>query len=253
MEIAILHDSMIVRNALAGLTCLVLAFALAVSPAAQPLSGDRQPVDLELVLAVDTSGSIDDAEFRLQMDGVSAAFRDPEIQRAATSGPLGRMAVSLLTWADASLPADRGPWFLISGPADAELFAAHVARRLRVVSGGTGLGAGLSTAVDMIDRNGYAGTVRRIDVSGDGRETPPRDFVVMVQQGRARAIRRSVTVSALAIRTDDPDLAAYYAAEVAVGPGSFVMAVDDFRDFGAAIRAKLLREIEYRPTVSAVP
>lgn len=237
----------------AGLICLAWICCLPGSSWAQAKADGVLAVDLELVLAVDTSGSIDRSEYRLQMDGIAAAFRDPEIQRAATSGPLGRMAVSLLTWADASLPADRGPWTLIAGPEDAERFAAHVAARPRVVSGGTGLGAGLSTAVDMIERNRYAGTVRRIDVSGDGRETPPRDFVVMVQQGRARAIRRDVTVSALAIRTDDPDLDTYYASVLAVGPGSFVMAVDDFRDFGSAIRAKLLREIEYRPTVSALP
>ena len=61
---------------------------------------EDKAVDLELVLAVDVSASVDDAEFALQMAGIAEAFRDQEVQAAIASGPLGRVAVSLVLWAD---------------------------------------------------------------------------------------------------------------------------------------------------------
>ena len=65
---------------------------------------NAEEVDLELVLAVDGSGSISSSEFKLQLAGYSAAFRDPELQAAITSGPTGRIAVAMMIWSDAVFP-----------------------------------------------------------------------------------------------------------------------------------------------------
>ncbi|MEM8753313.1 MAG: DUF1194 domain-containing protein, partial [Pseudomonadota bacterium] len=46
--------------------------------------------DLELILAVDASGSVNNREFGLQLGGIADAFRTREIQSAAASGPEGR-------------------------------------------------------------------------------------------------------------------------------------------------------------------
>jgi hypothetical protein len=89
-----------------------------------------------------------------------------------------------------------------------------------------------------------------IDLSGDGSETTPRDFVVTPKLARVFALNRGITINALAILTDEPDLEAYYRAQIVGGPGAFTLAVASYEDFAKAIRAKLIREIEYRPEMS---
>ncbi len=61
-------------------------------------------VDLELVLAVDASGSVDQQEYALQIQGIAASFRDETVLAALRSGAQGRIAVALVTWADSATP-----------------------------------------------------------------------------------------------------------------------------------------------------
>ena len=91
-----------------------------------PRCAAQVPVDLQLVLAIDGSGSIDDAEMALQTGGIAAAFRDPEVQAAIAAGPLQRIAVTAIIWAEANLPKDALPWHLVQ---DAEF--GRVLRRCR--------------------------------------------------------------------------------------------------------------------------
>ncbi len=86
-----------------------------------------------------------------------------------------------------------------------------------------------------------------VDVSGDGRETTPREFSVLIGQARAMAVARGVTVNGLAILNEDANLANYYRNKVQVGPGSFTMSAGNYDDFAEAMRRKLLREISYQP------
>ena len=80
----------------------VFALVLGLVLAGLPLEAVAQePVDLQLVLSVDASGSVDEDEYRLQLGGIAAGFRDAEVQRAISDGTLGRIAVSLVVWADA--------------------------------------------------------------------------------------------------------------------------------------------------------
>src|SRR5262245_56731469 len=74
-------------------TAALLAFAF-IAPALAQVA--QVLVDLELVLAVDVSLSMDLDEQRLQRDGYIAAFRDPEVHTAITSGPHGRIAVAYM-------------------------------------------------------------------------------------------------------------------------------------------------------------
>lgn len=227
------------------LTLSALAMLLAVIPAEA-----EERVDLELVLAVDASGSVDANEFDLQMRGIAEAFRDPELHAAIGRGPLGRIAVSVVVWAASEVPPDRGPWHRIAMPAEAYAFAAHVEAVPRRVGGGTGIGNGLARSADSIDRNGFTGIHRVIDISGDGRETAPRDYVVMLPQARQVARARGITVNGLAILTDDDELDLYYRNEVVTGPGAFVISVGTLKDFAAAMRRKLIREIEGLPNLA---
>ncbi|MBP5858275.1 DUF1194 domain-containing protein [Marivibrio halodurans] len=209
-------------------------------------------VDLELVLAVDASYSIDNREFRLQMQGIAAAFRAPEIVAAIGSGPIGAIAVSLVVWAEATRPQDVGPWMELRDASDAEAFARLVEDYPRRVSGGTGIGKGIAVAARHIADNGFEGTRKVIDVSGDGKETPAREWVVLLPQARAMADRLDITVNGLAILNEESRLDLWYRDHVITGFGAFVMRAGTLRHFAAAIRRKLAREIRHDPNVAAL-
>ncbi|HSG94940.1 MAG TPA: DUF1194 domain-containing protein [Afifellaceae bacterium] len=210
-------------------------------------------VDLELVLAVDASSSVDAGEFRLQLDGIASAFRDSRVVSAILSGRSGQIAVALVLWADATIPKDETDWFIIASQADAERFSNFVYGIRRGVLGGTGIGAGIARAIRKFDRNGIAAARQGVDVSGDGKETPPREIVVTMPTARAMALSRGVTINGLAILNEDETLAAWYANHVIAGPDSFVISVTGFETFAEAMTRKLIREIEDRPRIGALP
>ncbi len=207
-------------------------------------------VDLQLVLAVDGSGSVDEREYALQMTGIAAAFREPEVLEAIAEGYHGRIGVSLVTWAESAGDKDFSPWHLVSSLESAERFARLVEGFPRRVIGGTGIGRALFFAMRRIERSGLTSARRVIDLSGDGAESTARYFRVETSQSRARARADGITINGLAILTDEPDLEAYYRDEVISGPGAFAMAVAGYEDFAEAMKRKLIREIRYRPDVS---
>lgn len=203
-------------------------------------------VDLELVLAVDASDSIDDSEFRLQVEGIAAAFRSADVHAAIASGKEKQIAVTLLVWADAwSRPESIG-WYLITSSETAESFARAVESHERQVGGSTGMGEGVASAVRLIEHNSILATRRVIDVSGDGMETPrlEQDKVTMMPKARELAEAAGITVNGLAIMTEQPSLDAWYRENVATGHDAFVMTTTDSTAFPEAIQRKLVREIE---------
>ena len=224
---------------------LIALCALAVHPAIA-----QTAVDVELVIAVDSSASIDDREFALQMAGIAQAFRDPEVVAAITSGPQGRVAVAAIFWAESGHPSDVTPWHVVADAADAERFAGLLEHWPRRREGGTGIGTAVLSGVMQLEYNGFEGKRRIIDISGDGRETTMREFYITSPQARAMAISRGITVNGLAILNDVPDLDSYYRDQVTGGPSSFVMVAHEIEDFAEAMRRKLIREFEYHPLVS---
>ena len=201
------------------------------------------PVDLQLVVAVDASGSVDDREYALQLGGIAAAFRDARVLRAIAEGPTGRIGVALVGWAESNRPKAASRWHIVDDAASAEIFARTVETFGRPVGGGTGIGRAMTFSVTLLERSGLAGTRRVIDISGDGRETTFREWSVPPEQARHAAIDRGITINGLAILSEDPDLEAYYARSVIAGPGAFVMTVATIEDFSIAMRTKLIREI----------
>jgi hypothetical protein len=230
----------------------IIGFALALLALAAPAQTE-EAVDLELVLAIDSSSSVDGVEWALQMQGYAAAFRDPRIHAAVASGPNKRIGVAVVVWADATVPRWESPWFMLAAPADCERLAAYMTGLGRGALGGTGIGAGIATAIRKLERNGLTAPRQVVDVSGDGRETPPRENVVLIPMANAMARARGVTVNGLAILNEDPDLAAWYRGNVIAGRGAFVMTAVDYADFADAIVRKLLREIEHEQRLSALP
>lgn len=235
----------------------MMIFAIfATAPLAQ-----SEEVDLELVLAMDASGSVSEKEYLLQLNGTAAAFRDLEIIEAIQAGPTGRIAVALMLWSDAAFPKEKSPWFILKDQNSISQFASFVERfqisENNAVSlgsgGGTGIGSGVQAALNMIASNGYDGLRKVIDVSGDGIETE-FDFSkgIMIRDAKLLAGLQNVTINGLPILGgDSPNLDAYYQTEVISGPGAFIVVAEDFDDFGRAIRQKLLREI--RSNVADIP
>lgn len=223
---------MLLRAGFAGCAAGLLAVASPASPCP----------DLALVLAVDTSGSIDAAEHSIQTEGLAAAFSDPEVLAALDAA--GEVAVAVIMWADARLPLDTILWHRIAGAGDAARLAAAISGRPRRVTGQTDIARALDAALGMIEALGPCTGRRIVNLSGDGPQTPHSQYLLdrPLRDVRSRAAEAGVTVNALAVG-GEPGLAAYYASELVTGPGAFVMTIEDVADFAEAIRRKLLREI----------
>jgi hypothetical protein len=208
------------------------------------------PVDLELVLAVDISRSVDDEEARLQREGYIAAFTDRRVIEAIQSGAIGAIAVAYVEWAGAEYQRTAVDWFLIHDGESAGEFAAKIGTLPRVSMGWTSISGAIDYSARLFGR-GYAGTRRVIDVSGDGVNNSGRP----AWHARDDAISQGIVINGLPILNDRPNfgrpaeanLDRYFENYVIGGPGSFMIAAEDFNVFAAAILAKLIREIAALP------
>lgn len=208
-------------------------------------AAERQRVDLELVLAVDNSLSVNQREYNLQIKGIADGFRDPDVVNAILSRD--GVAVSILLWSNHKQQETGVGWTLLDSVETIAAFADRVAVVPRIeVSGGTGLGSALAYALQSIDTNRFAGQRRVIDISGDGQN----NMGVSPAQIRDAAVAAGVTVNGLAILDEEPWLDRYYTSNVIGGPGAFLEVADDFDSFARAMRRKLRREIGKSPVAS---
>jgi hypothetical protein len=199
------------------------------------------PVDLALCLAVDVSASVDFDEFGLMAGGYAAAFRDTEIGGLCAAGPRGAVAVAMLFWSGMTpRPELAVPWMRLDGPAAATGFAEAIdAAPRQPLPGATALGEGMAAGLALLARCPAEATRLVLDVSGDGRHNQGRPPGPVRDIGVAAGI----TLNALAVLNEEPDLLEHYRAEVIGGPGNFAMACPDYAAFAGAIREKLWREI----------
>lgn len=230
---------------------LALAPTAATAPAAAQVAREAtMPVDLELVLAVDVSQSMDYDEHQLQRSGYVEAFRHDEVVDAILYGPRGRIAVTYLEWGDAYDQIQIVPWTLIESREDAHAFADALASGSPYPSQRTSISRALMRAADLMDTNEYDGIRRVIDISGDG----PNNTGPMVELARDAVAERGIIVNGLPIilkETDSwydiPNLDQYYEDCVITGPGSFVAPVEGLEQLGPTIRGKLVLEIAGLP------
>ncbi len=219
---------------------------------------------MELALAVDTSMSIDGFEFGLLMNGISSAFRNPEV--IALIGLQDGVAVTLFQWSSEIDERYVIPWHLLKDPASISAFAAKVEHAERDPDRVfTGIGEAIRFGVRSIAGNGFDGRMLKIDISGDG----PSNFGVNPSISRREADAMGIVINGLPILTQivsyftgvptntDEDvyhLESYYREKVILGSGAFIEIADDYDDFARAFLRKLLRELT--PLVSrenAVP
>ena len=196
------------------------------------------PVDLELALLMDVSGSVDDTEYALQRSGYANAFRNPSVQAAITGGGIGSIAVSAIQFDDASYTAI--PWTLIASAGHALAFADLLDSMARISDGSTGVGQGINFATNSIQGNGYDGTRLVIDVSGDGQNNSGVAADVARDQALAAGI---TTINGVSIGDTSGSLRQWYEDNVIGGTGAFARDAATFADFEAEILEKLLAEI----------
>ncbi len=228
---------------------LGLLFALAALAPSQ--AAGAEAVDLELVLAVDVSRSIDEREFDLQRRGYVHALTHPNVVAAIRSTQSGRIAVSLVEWSGADFQKIVVPWMAIGDEASAQAFADRLLAEPRSFWGWTSI----SGAIDFSSRlfgAAFEGRRRVIDVSGDGVNNSGRPAAA----ARDDALARGISINGLVIMNDpqpnyrgipQPPLDEFYRENVIGGPGAFVIAVDDFESFAYAMVNKLVKEIAGQP------
>ncbi len=230
------------------LAALAVVFALAGAARAE---GGATQVDVELVLAVDISYSMDEEEQRLQRLGYIEALRSQPFLDALKSGAHGRIAVAYMEWAGARDARTLVDWMLIDGPDKANALAEKLAEAPTRRARRTSISTAIDASVKMFDRNGYDGVRRVIDISGDGPNNDGRHVLA----ARDEAIARGFVINGLPVVLNRPnygwgdikDLDIYYQDCVIGGPGAFMVPIRSHDQFVEATRTKLVMEVASAP------
>jgi hypothetical protein len=235
-----------------GALVLALGAALAAAAPAQA----TEPVDLELVLAADGSGSIDDEELKLQRQGYAEALAHPRVLAAIKAGYLGKIAVAYIEWGAPESQHVIADWTTIADEASARAFGEKLTSQPRAAFGYNSISNAIHFSAEMIRANAYKGTRAVIDVSGDGPQIGGRPLALVRQE----TVARGITINALVIEAPGGalrgpggmPLAEHYERDVIGGRGAFVTVARDRARFAEAILKKLILEIADQTPTGAV-
>jgi hypothetical protein len=207
-------------------------------------------VDVELILAVDVSYSMDMDELAIQREGYAQALISKEFLQALKTGPTGKIAVTYFEWAASSDQKIIIPWRVIDGPETADAVANEIMKTPIRRASRTSISGAIYFAMPLFDENPHRGLRRVIDISGDG----PNNNGAPVTGARDEALGKGIIINGLPIMVKEPsystmdidNLDFYYEDCVTGGPGSFVVSIKDRDKFKEAIRTKLLLEVAGR-------
>jgi hypothetical protein len=220
------------------------------APQLAQTSDGKPAVDVELILAVDVSYSMDMDELAIQREGYAQAIVSKEFLQALKTLPNGKIAVTYFEWAASSDQKIIIPWRLIDGPETADAVANEIMKTPVRRASRTSISGAIYFAMPLFDEDPYHGLRRVIDISGDG----PNNNGAPVTGARDEALSKGITINGLPIMVKEPsystmdidDLDFYYEDCVIGGPGSFVVSIKDRDKFKEAIRTKLLLEVAGR-------
>ena len=212
-----------------------------------PSAEAAEPVDIELVLAVDVSLSMSPDELEIQRRGYAAALTHERVLQAIAEGAHGRIAVTYFEWAGVTSHHVIVPWTTIASPDDAERVARQLSAQPPNSARRTSISSALEFGADLFAESQFQSLKRVIDISGDGpnNQGPPVDFI------RDTVVAQGITINGLPLMTngglssayDVDDLDKYYTDCVIGGPGAFMVPVNDWSQFPEAIRRKLVLEL----------
>src|SRR5437588_7171939 len=207
-------------------------------------------VDVELVLAVDVSYSMDMDELAIQREGYAQAIVSKEFLQALKSGPNGKISVTYFEWAASTDQKIIIPWRVIEGPESADAVANEILKTPIRRASRTSISGAINFAMPLFDENPYPGLRRVIDIAGDG----PNHHGGPVLGALDEALSKGIVINGLPIMVKEPSYSTmdidnldwYYEDCVIGGPGSFVVSIKDREKFKEAIRTKLLLEVAGR-------
>ncbi len=242
--------AVLVAGAMAGGDIAGIAAPNPGNQASPQLSENLPSVDVELVLAVDVSYSMDMDELAIQREGYAQAIISKEFLQALKTGPNGKISVTYFEWAASSDQKIIIPWRVIDGPETADAVANEIMKTPIRRASRTSISGAINFAMPLFDENPYRGLRRVIDISGDG----PNNNGSPVTVARDAALEKGITINGLPIMVKEPsystmdidNLDFYYEDCVIGGPGSFVVTIKDREKFKEAIRTKLLLEVAGR-------
>jgi hypothetical protein len=215
---------------------VVLLMAIFSAP---PASAQTQ-VDLQLVLAVDASGSVSESRFELQKQGYVAAFRSMRLLRAVQSGANQSIAVTMMQWTGPALQVQVVPWMIVRDEESMRRVAdAIAAAPRRLFGGGTSISGAIDYGRTLFPISEFTGVRRVIDVSGDGSNNRGRPAA----DARDDAVADGIVINGLPILALEPWLDQYYVSDVIGGPGAFVVPAQSYETFAEAVLKKLVNEI----------
>ncbi|MGI9400243.1 MAG: DUF1194 domain-containing protein [Rhizobiaceae bacterium] len=206
----------------------------------------EEPVDLELVLAVDVSRSMDIREQLLQRRGYVEAFKSKEVIDAITQGGYGQITALYMEWAGTGVANVIVPWTLIKDKESAYRFADLLGQQTPHRLSRTSISNAVNFASAQFGQSPWKGLRRVIDVSGDG----PNNQGAPIVDARDQAVQNGIIINGLPlmIRNNSfgfgvDNLDSYYFDCVTGGTGSFVLPVYAWEEFPQAVRRKLVLEI----------
>jgi hypothetical protein len=253
-----LAGKLVNRAGSAALGWRIVVAAIALAAIRSPAAGEPVGVDLQLVIAIDVSASMDESRRRVQREGYARAIRSAEVLAAIKSGPHGRIAIACFGWASPDYQRVIAPWTIVETRADADTVAHAIEKEQLAAEGGTSISAALLFSERLLHTAGIRADRKIIDVSGDG----PNNSGPLLRLARDSVLADGVTINGLAIalkeeRTFGPfaptTIRSYYQDCVIGGAGAFVIEVAEVGDFEPAIRTKLTREIaEMHPLTQRV-
>jgi len=224
---------------------IAIAMAIAASVVGFSSAAHATPVSLELALLVDVSGSVDANEYNLQRQGYVDAFNDASIQSAIASFA-GGIAVTYIEWSGAAQQSIQVAWTQITNAAQSSAFATAIGATPRVYTTGlTAPGSAINFVTPSFTSNTFEGSRWVIDVSGDGERNDgantaaARDAFLLPTAGVSKAIN--------GLPIGGGTLTNWYANNIVGGTNAFLIAANDFTDFGAAVKQKIGREINDVP------
>lgn len=204
-----------------------------------------------LALGLDVSGSVDAAEYRLQLDGVARALLDPDVEAALLMIPGAPVRLMVFEWSARNHQRMIVNWTTIQSTDDIARVADILLRTQAapVENPSTAIGQAMIFGARQLNSQNECWQ-KTLDISGDG----PANIGLHPEEVTDKVVG-DVVINGLVIGPESPaninknrhnlkTLMQYYSDYVLRGAGSFAEPAIDYEDFEEAMRRKLIRELQ---------